>query len=91
VLRRADEIGGRAFGRRPGEAAASAIGIASAAWPMTSEAAAAISSAKPVSVTSSVRPNMSLCPRQSIAAGQPRRADRDPDRPSPPTAGQSCR
>src|SRR5690242_13925743 len=36
-----------------------AIGIASSAWPMTSDAAAAISSAKPVSVTSSLRPNRS--------------------------------
>src|SRR5207253_636764 len=42
------------------------IGVASAAWPWTSEAAAAISSAKPVSVTSSVRPNRSGWPRQSI-------------------------
>src|SRR4051794_32460161 len=49
----------------------STIGVASAAWPCTSEAAAAISSAKPVSVTSRMRPNRSGWPRQSIIAGSP--------------------
>src|SRR5205085_2138619 len=47
------------------------IGVASAAWPCTNEAAAAISSAKPVSVTSSVRPNRSGWPRQSMTDGNP--------------------
>ncbi len=48
------------------------IGVASAAWPWTSEAAAAISSAKPVSVTSSLR--------RRQAGG----AERDADGAAPP-------
>ena len=46
-------------------------GAASSAWPITSEAAAAISSAKPMTLTSSFRPNKSGRPRRSINAGRP--------------------
>src|SRR5580692_508218 len=46
-------------------------GDASSAWPMRSEAAAAISSAKPMTLTSSVRPKRSGRPRRSISAGRP--------------------
>ena len=46
-------------------------GSASSAWPIKSEAAAAISSAKPMMVNSSLRPNRSGCPRRSISAGRP--------------------
>jgi hypothetical protein len=53
VLRRTDQVGGRRIGRRPGKAAHQRDRHRLVGWPMTSEAAAAISSAKPVSVTSS--------------------------------------
>ena len=46
-------------------------GSASSAWPITSEAAAATSSAKPMTLTSSLRPNRSGRPRRSISAGRP--------------------
>ena len=49
----------------------STIGIASSAWPINSPAAAAISSAKPVSVTSNSRPKRSGWPRRSTNAGSP--------------------
>src|SRR5205823_14146646 len=49
----------------------STIGTASSAWPISNPAAAAISSAKPVSVTSNSRPNRSGWPRISINAGRP--------------------
>ena len=46
-------------------------GSASSAWPIRSEAAAATSSAKPMTLTSSLRPNRSGRPRRSISAGRP--------------------
>ena len=46
-------------------------GDASSAWPITSEAAAATSSAKPTTLASSVLPNRSGRPRRSISAGRP--------------------
>src|SRR5437016_4247744 len=49
----------------------STMGIASSAWPINSPAAAAISSAKPVSVTSNSRPKRSGWPRRSTSAGRP--------------------
>src|SRR5208282_3112510 len=49
----------------------STIGIASSACPIKSPAAAAISSAKPVSVTSNSRPKRSGWPRRSTNAGSP--------------------
>src|SRR5947209_8969906 len=49
----------------------STIGTASSACPINSPAAAAISSAKPVSVTSNSRPKRSGWPRISINAGSP--------------------
>ena len=52
-------------------------GSPSSAWPINSEAAAATSSAKPMTLTSSVRPNRSGRPRRSINAGKTGDADRD--------------
>jgi probable F420-dependent oxidoreductase len=49
----------------------STTGCASSAWPITSDAAAAISSAKAEMVTCSVRPNRSGLPRRSSIAGSP--------------------
>src|ERR1700736_6766952 len=49
----------------------STTGTPSAAWPMTSDAAAAISSAKPTMVVCKVWPNRSGFPRRSTAAGRP--------------------
>jgi hypothetical protein len=46
-------------------------GRASSAWPIKSDAAAATSSAKPMTLTSSLRPNRSGRPRRSISAGRP--------------------
>src|ERR1700722_8435546 len=46
-------------------------GAASSACPITSEAAAATSSAKPMTLTSSFRPKRSGRPRRSISAGRP--------------------
>src|SRR5918995_4854459 len=46
-------------------------GCASLPWPWTSEAAAAISSAKPEMLTCRVRPNRSGLPRRSSRAGSP--------------------
>src|SRR5579871_664044 len=46
-------------------------GDASSAWPITSEAAAAISSAKPMMLASSLRPKRSGRPRRSIKPGRP--------------------
>src|ERR1043166_1174800 len=57
-----------AFHARP---RTSTTGIPSAAWPMTSEAAAATSSAKPTMVVCNVRPNRSGLPRKSSTAGRP--------------------
>ena len=71
MLGRPDQRGGGRLGRRPGEAAHQHDRRPLIGLPCTSEAAAAISSAKPVSVTSSLRPNRSGWPRQSISAGNP--------------------
>ena len=49
----------------------STAGRASSAWPISREAAAAISSANPVWVTRSARPNRSGRPRMSMSAGRP--------------------
>src|SRR3984885_5733136 len=59
-------------------------GDASSAWPMRSEAAAATSSAKPTTLTSSFRPNRSGRPRRSINAGRPATPIATPAVPSPP-------
>ena len=47
------------IGRRPRQAADDDDGWPSAAWPCSNEAAAAISSAKPMMLTSRMRPNRS--------------------------------
>src|SRR5580658_1054478 len=46
-------------------------GWPSAAWPCNKDAAAAISSAKPMMLTSRMRPNRSGWPRRSITDGMP--------------------
>src|SRR6266567_4034373 len=49
----------------------STTGCASSPWPITSEAAAAISSAKPEMLTCRILPNRSGLPRRSSSAGRP--------------------
>ena len=83
-------------GRRPAHPApiqarprTSTIGIASSAWPITSEAAAAISSAKPVSVTSSVAAEQIGMAAPVDHRRQPGGAERDADRAAPPRPAEA--
>src|SRR6478672_4404525 len=57
------------FGADQASPRTSTIGIASSAWPISRPAAAAISSAKPVSVTNNSLPKRSGWPRRSTNAG----------------------
>ena len=66
-----NEAGRRRLRRGPAQATDKHAGGASSACPIKSEAAAAISSAKPMTLTSSLRPNKSGRPRKSISAGRP--------------------
>ena len=57
---------------------------------MSSDAAAAISSAKPEIETISGRPSRSGSPRRSSSAGQPRRTNCDAGRTAAPGPAESC-
>ena len=76
----------RPAGRRP---RSSTTGVPSSAWPISSDAAAAISSAMPTWVERSSRPNRSGRPRRSSSAGRPGGAERHADGAVAPGAAEA--
>ena len=90
LLRRADQVGGRRFRRGPGEAAHQHHRHRlRRPGPCSSEAAAAISSAKPISVTSQLAAEQVGLAAQIDQRRQPGGADRDADRAAAPRPAEA--